>query len=98
MSFLFGFVLFEGESMLKKCRNFDGLSRQETIGQHFPMKCSKIGHSYESFTYLFAGDNFIRHLSADKNSPVDLWKLAVTGKFGLIRDSGTQSIHFFRDL
>lgn len=30
---------------IKKCLKFDGLSGQETIGQHFPtMNCSKIGH------------------------------------------------------
>ena len=39
-------VLFEGDSPLIK----------NTIGQHSPMICCKIGHSYEafSFTYLFS--------------------------------------------
>ena len=50
MSFLIGFVLFERTSPLKKCPKFDGLSREEIIGQHFPINCSKIGHSYEAFT------------------------------------------------
>ena len=36
-------VLFEGMSPLKNAWTF---------GQHFPMNCSKIGHSYEAFTYL----------------------------------------------
>ena len=44
--------------------NFDGLSGQEKIGQHFPMYCSKIGHSYEAFTCLFCRDIFICFLSA----------------------------------
>ena len=46
-------VFFEVKSALKKRLNFDGLSIQETIGQHFPMNCSKIGHTCEAFTYLF---------------------------------------------
>ena len=55
MSFLVGFVnvLSEGKSPLKRCLHFDGLYRQETIGQHFPMNCSKIGHPYAELTYLF---------------------------------------------
>ena len=35
----------------------------------------------------------IHLLSANKNSPVDLFKLAITGNFGLIRDFGTQTTH-----
>ena len=63
---------------IKKCLNFDGLSGQETNGQHFPfpINCSKIGHSYEAFTYLFGQNIFICLLSTNKNSPVDLLKLA----------------------
>ena len=41
-------VLLEGSSPLNKCLNFDGLSNEKTIGQYFPMNCSKIGHSYEA--------------------------------------------------
>ena len=57
MSFLVGFdwlcvVLFEGSSPLKNCLNFDGLSRQETIGHHFPLNFFKFGHSNEAFTYI----------------------------------------------
>ena len=54
---LVGFELLVGKSPLEKNLNFDGLSRQETYGQHFPMNCSKIGHSYEAlrptYRYLF---------------------------------------------
>ena len=42
-------VLFEGKSTLKKCLNFNGLSMQEAVGQHFPRNWSKIGHSYEAY-------------------------------------------------
>ena len=35
--FLVGFVLLVGKSPLEKSLNFDGLSRQETYGQHFLM-------------------------------------------------------------
>ena len=75
-------VGFEGNSPLRKCLNFDGLPSQETIGQHFPTYCSKIGHSYEAFTYLFSQNIFIRLLTAKKNSGVDLSKLAMTGISG----------------
>ena len=68
----FFIVGFAGNSPLRKCLNFDGSPRQETIGQHFPMYCSKIGHSYEAFTYLFSQNIFIHLLTAKKNSPVDL--------------------------
>ena len=69
------------------------------------MNSSKIGHSYEAFTYLF-GQNifiqglecFIHLLSANNNFPIDLLKLAITGNFGLIFDSWTQTIHFFPKL
>ena len=76
--FLVGFnwicvMLFEGSSPLKKCLNFDGLSRQETIGQHFPMYCSTIGHSYEALAYLFGQNIFICLHAANKNySSADL--------------------------
>ena len=56
-------VLFDSKSPLKKCLYFDGLSRQKTIGQHFPMNCSKIGHSY-----LFGQDILICLLSAKEFS------------------------------
>ena len=60
-------VLFEGSSPLKKYLNF-GLSWQETIGPHFPMNCSKIGHPY-----LFGQNVFICLHSANKNSSADLF-------------------------
>ena len=53
------------------------LDMKEPIGQHFPMNCSKIGHSYEAFTYLFSRNTFIRLFRQTKNSSVDLMKLAV---------------------
>ena len=53
------------------------LDMKETIGQHFPMNCSNIGHSYEAFTYLFSRNTFIRLSRQTKNSSVDLMKLAV---------------------
>ena len=61
------------------------------------MHCSKIGHTYEAFTYLFGRNVFIRLLSANKTS-ADLLKLAITGYFRLIRDSGTQAYPFFPKL
>ena len=60
MSFLVGVVLFEGK-LLKKCLNFDRLSmkevsyltpwsRQETIGQHFPIVPRLVIHMKHSHT------------------------------------------------
>ena len=69
---LFCGVLFKDKSPLRKCLNFDGLPRQETIGQHFSMNCPKIGHSYQAFTYLFGRNIFTRLLSAYRSSHVDL--------------------------
>ena len=51
------------------------------------MNCSKTGHSYEAFTYLFGHNIFLLLLSAKKNSPVDLSNFVITGNCGLIRDS-----------
>ena len=103
-----GFVLFEGKSPLKKCLNFDGLSRQWNRGKwgYFIGLCknqfgsnsswitprlvthiNELHCSYEAFTYiayLFGWDIFIRLLSANKNSFVDLLKLVITG---LIRNN-----------
>ena len=58
------------------------LDMKEKIGQHIPMNCLKIGHSYKAFTYLFGQNtfirlSFIRHSRLTKNSSVDLMKLAV---------------------
>ena len=38
----------------------------------------------------------IQHLSANKSSSVYFFKLAVSNSSVLVRDSGTQTIHFFR--
>ena len=48
-----------------------------------PLNLSKIGHLHmnEAFAYLFGRNIFIRLLSANKISPVDLLKLAITGNF-----------------
>ena len=56
------------------------------------MNRSKIGHIPLWPKYL--------HLSSvsRQNSPVDLLRLAVAGKFGLICDAGTQIIHLFPKL
>ena len=59
-------ALFEDKSPSKNVSTL--LSGQETVGQHFPMNCSEIGHSYEAFTYLVGQNIFIRLLSANKNS------------------------------
>ena len=76
MSFLVGFVLvFDGKSLLTKCLNFDGLSRQGTIEQHFPVNCAKIGLS---FTTCLAEIPPFALSQQTKNSIVDLLKLAVT--------------------
>ena len=82
-----GFVLYclNVIVIIEESLNFDGLS-----GQHFPMNCSKIGHSYQgdrtpcSYTiqwmkHLVFGQNL---LLANKNSYVDLLKWAVTGNYG----------------
>ena len=44
---LIGFVLFCLKALhhMDKCHNFDGLSEQEKIGQHFSINCLKFGHS-----------------------------------------------------
>ena len=60
----------------KIASTFDGLSKQGTIGQHFPMNCSKIGHSFKAFTYLFGQCIFICLHAAHKNSLADLWKFS----------------------
>ena len=68
----------------KKCLNSDDLSRQETIGQHFPKNCSKIGHPYEAITNLFGWNIFIPLLSANKTSHVDLkirWDLDIFSEY-----------------
>ena len=70
-------VVWRHVTIIQKCLIFDGLSRQETIGQHFPMSCSKIGHSCEAFTYLF-GPNISFVFSQQRNSlPQDLqlWEI-----------------------
>ena len=87
-------------SPMKKLLNFDGLSRQETLEQHFvPHELFQVcGHSYEAFTYLFGRNIVIRLLSANKNSPVDLLKWAIMEDFGLIRDYTAHTAYFFRNL
>ena len=69
-------ALFDGTSLSKKCLNLDDLSWQEKIGQRFPMNCFKICHSYEALPYLLSQNVFNRLLSANKNSSVNLVKLA----------------------
>ena len=89
---LVGFVLFCVKALqhMKKCLNFDGLSGQEKIWQHFSINCSKIGQSYqtpcsyEAIKYLFGQDISTRLLSANWNSSADHLKFGVTGNFGLI--------------
>ena len=49
VGFLFFFVLFEGASPLENAST----SKVHLGEKKFPMNCSKIGHSYEAFTYLF---------------------------------------------
>ena len=51
------------------------------IAQHIPMNChsSKIGHSYEAFTYLFGRNIFIHLPSSNRNPSVDLLKCEVSG-------------------
>ena len=48
------------------------------------MNCSKIGQSYEAFTYLIGRNIFISLISANKNSLVEIWKISSHGKFGLM--------------
>ena len=69
---------------MKKFLGFDGLSRQKN-GQHFSMNNSKFGHSYEAFTNLFGRNTSF--VFSQLNYRVDLFNLAITGNFGLIRDS-----------
>ena len=72
-------VVWRHVTIIQKCLIFDDLSRQETIWQHFPMSCSKIGHSCEAFTYLFGPNMFICLLSANKKSPAEI---AIMGNLG----------------
>ena len=53
---LVGLVLFylKAHRHIKKCLNFHGLSEQNWAA--LPLNCSKIGHSYEAFKYLFDGN------------------------------------------
>ena len=74
----FGVVLFEGDPPLK----------DNTIGQHSPVICSKIGHFYGafSFTYLFGWNIFIRLLTAKKFSYRSFkisnhWKFRINRKY-----------------
>ena len=82
----------------EKLLNFDGLSRQETLEQHFaPHELFQdCGHSYEAFTYLFGRNIFIRLLSANKNSLVDLLTWANMEDFGLIRDYSSYCLFFWK--
>ena len=84
-------------SPMEKFLNFDGLSRQETLEQHFvPHELFQgCGHSNEAFTYLFGQKIFIRLLSANKNPPVDLLKWAIMEDFGLIRDYTAHTVYFY---
>ena len=68
----------EGTSPLKKYLKFGCLFRLEIIGQHLPINCSKIGHSYEASSFVFSQQKFF--LGSFK-----IGKLF--GNFGLIRDS-----------
>ena len=91
MRFLVGFSWFCVDECLKALHHSENMPStlmvslgRKKLGQHFPMKCSKIGHSYEAFTYLFGRNIAIRLLPANKYSPVDLsLKLAVTGNLSV---------------
>ena len=49
----FVFFCLKALHRMNKCLTSDGPSEQEKIGQYLPIICSKIGHSYEAFPYLF---------------------------------------------
>ena len=74
-----GFVrrLFTIHRPMKKCLNFDGVSEQEKIGQHFHMNCSRIGYSFELIIIvpvgLYISTPLLSHF-ANKNSSADLLK------------------------
>ena len=54
------YELFEGSSPLEKCLNIDRLSRQETIGQHFPRNFSKtVTHMKHKHTCLAVISSFV---------------------------------------
>ena len=86
------FVLFGGKSPLALKRMLqlwviDGLSRQETIEQHFPVNHSKIGHSYMKHLHTCLGTiSFLFFFSpANKNSSCRSFDTGtITGKFRLI--------------
>ena len=63
----------------RNASTFHGLIERKEIGQHFPMNCSKIGHSYGAFTSVFGRNIFIRLLYANRKSSADLLKHGVTG-------------------
>ena len=78
---------------LKKCSTLMGCLGKKQLGSFSPWIDPWLVTPYETFTYLFNWNIFIRLHSANKNYPVDLLKLAITGKFGLICDSRTQTIN-----
>ena len=57
------------------------------VGHTSPWLVPGLGTYIKAFTHPFGRNIFICLLSANKDSPVGLWKIAITGKFGLIRDS-----------
>ena len=80
--FLVGFVLLCMNALyhMKKSLNFDGLSGQEKIGQHFSINCYKMATQMKHL-----------HTCLIEKSPLlfssNVLKLGVSGNFGLIRDS-----------
>ena len=64
-------ALFEGKSPLKEC-----LSRQETIGQHYPMNWSKIGLSINELSV-----KFIAHIKHLHTCLAETMNFPETGKF-----------------
>ena len=80
MSFLIGVVLFEGESTLLRNASIlmDCLdSRQEKIGQHFPINRFKFGHVPSIYIAVWPKYLHSSSLTANKSSSVDLKQLAV---------------------
>ena len=77
-------VLFEGASSYKEMPELSWSIWARKNWAALPLNCSKIGHSYEAFKYLFDGNISTPLLSAIKNSSADLLNSGVTRNFRII--------------
>ena len=77
-------VLFEGASSYKEMPELSWSIWARKNWAALPLNCSKIGHSYEAFKYLFDGNISTPLLYAIKNSSADLLNSWVMRNFWII--------------